>query len=175
MAAGPAGAHAARGASMSLVPPKYSIDTSALIRAHNEDYLPDVFPGVWAFLEALAGRCVLAASEEVLHELEAKDDELHTWARQNRGMFLPTSQQIQREVRSLLAQFPKLAEPEGDKASADPFVIALAHLNRCSVVSAERSRSGSTVPRKIPEVCRELAIEHLSVARMLRAEGAQFR
>jgi hypothetical protein len=56
---------------------KYSIDTSAILEAWRRRYPPDVFPAVWQRLEQMIERGDLGASEEVLLELEKRDDEVH--------------------------------------------------------------------------------------------------
>src|SRR3972149_394297 len=52
----------------------YSIDTSALLDAWVRWYPPDLFPKLWQNIEALVIEQRLLATEEVLIELEKKDD-----------------------------------------------------------------------------------------------------
>lgn len=47
----------------------YVFDTSALVGAWVRTYPPDVFPGLWEDLDALARQGGLLAPEEVLGEL----------------------------------------------------------------------------------------------------------
>jgi hypothetical protein len=67
----------------------YSFDTSSILHAWRRAYPPEVFPAIWQRLDGLIQQGQLIASEEVLVELEQKDDEVHGWARQRRAMFVP--------------------------------------------------------------------------------------
>ena len=55
---------------------RYSIDTSAILEAWRRQYPPDVIPALWDGLDSLIRSGDLRATEEVLHELERKDDEV---------------------------------------------------------------------------------------------------
>ncbi len=152
---------------------KYSIDTSALIGAYREHYPPDVFPPVWAFMAQLVEQDVLGASEEVLHELEVKDDELLEWARSQRSMFRATTQSVQLEVQSILGAYPRLVDADSTPPAADPFVIALARIEGCSVVTPERHTRNPQRPH-IPDVCDGVGIRCLPLVAMFREEGKTF-
>jgi hypothetical protein len=56
---------------------KYSIDTSAILDAWTRYYPPDVMPGLWKQLEELVDNGQLLATEEVLYELEKKEDNVY--------------------------------------------------------------------------------------------------
>ena len=55
---------------------RYSIDTSAILDGWRRYYPPDTFPGLWDKLDSLIEEGHLAATEEVLIELEKKDDDV---------------------------------------------------------------------------------------------------
>ena len=61
--------------------PLYSIDTSAILDAWIRWYPPDLFPRLWENIELLIKEKRLIASEEVLVELEKKDDAVFKWAK----------------------------------------------------------------------------------------------
>ncbi len=153
---------------------KYSIDTSPLIDAYRVNHPPDVFPPVWDFLAELAGEGVLGASEEVLHELKARDDELLGWARANHCMFHPTDDAVQCEVARILEMHAGLVHHESERQQADPFVIALAVVEGCSVVTSELPTRNLARPR-IPDVCSDLGLRCLSLVEMFRDQGKVFR
>ena len=56
---------------------KYSIDTSSILDGWIRYYPPDVFPLVWTKIEELIEKEILVATEEVLFELEKKDDKAY--------------------------------------------------------------------------------------------------
>ena len=55
---------------------KYSADTSTFIQPWRKYYPIDVFPSFWDMMDSLIGRGDLVAIDEVLVELEKKDDEV---------------------------------------------------------------------------------------------------
>jgi len=64
---------------------KYSIDTSAVIRQGD-----------------------LRASEEVLRELEKRDDDVYAWARDQEGFIVPLDDAVQDAVSEILGEYQKL-------------------------------------------------------------------
>jgi hypothetical protein len=84
---------------------KYSIDTSAILDAWRRRYPPDVFPAVWERFDEAIDAGDLGASEEVLLEIEKRDDEVHAWAKARKAkMFVPIDEEQQQRVRSILAK-----------------------------------------------------------------------
>ncbi len=57
---------------------------------------------------------------------------------------------------------------------ADPFVIAVAQVHRCTVVSGE-ILSNSQTKIKIPNVCSDLGIRHINFLQLIREQGWIFR
>ncbi len=153
---------------------KYSIDTSAIVETWVRDYPPDVFPNVWAKLEDLIDNGVLAATEEVLVELEKQHDKVYEWACHHRGMFVPTDAKIQKAVRNILRDHKRLVDTRRNRSGADPFVIALASVEGLAVVTAENMSNSPQRP-KIPDVCNALGITWLNIVELFREQGWSFR
>jgi len=135
----------------------YSIDTSALIHAWKFPYKPAIFPCFWEEMEKLIQVGKLAAVDEVKEEILAVDDDLCRWIKQRDGLFVPRERALQEKLNIIQARFPKIIDPNDPKPQADVFVIALAMLNDCKVVSQEKG--GSEENPKIPFVCRHYDIE----------------
>lgn len=152
---------------------KYSVDTSALLDGWVRYYPPDVFPGVWGRLEELVRRGHLRATEEVLVELEKKQDEVFAWARRQSEMFIAIDEPIQPHVRVILRDFPKLLDTRTNRSGCDPFVIALARQNGWTVVTGER-RTGRPDRPNIPDVCEALGLPCFSLLELIRREGWTF-
>lgn len=152
---------------------KYSTDTSAILDGWRRYYPPDIFPAWWDRLhEAIAdGR--LRATEEVLIELERKDDEVHAWAKRHSDLFVAIDEPIQNAVSNILLNHEKLLDTRSNRSSADPFVIALAQINGCTVVTGERA-TGSIDRPNIPDVCVALGIPVMTMLGVARAEGWRF-
>jgi len=116
----------------------------------------------------------LQATEEVLQELERKDDRVCEWARRQTGFFVPLDGAIQPLVSAILTSFEKLVDTRVSRSGGDPFVIALAQLNGCAVVTAE-ARTGSPARPNIPDVCEALGIRCTSLLGLIREEGWVFQ
>ena len=102
----------------------YSIDTSALLDAWVRWYPPDLFPKLWENIETLISEQRIFATEEVLVELEKKDDDIFKWAKKQK-MFYPLTTEIQTFVSQILTKYPRLVDSRRERSQADPFVIEL--------------------------------------------------
>jgi hypothetical protein len=135
---------------------------------------PSSFPGLWIRIEELIQQGDLRATEEVLHELEKRDDEVLEWAKAQDGFFVLIDQPIQTEVASVLSGFPQLIDTRQNRSAADPFVIALAKVEGCAVVTGE-GPTGSDKRPHIPDVCRAMGIKTLRLLDLIVEEGWTFR
>lgn len=152
---------------------KYCVDTSSLLQLQRV-YPQDVFPRLWEHVAALAADGRLISSEEVLLELKRKEgDVVSQWAQQHATIFLPPVEQIQNHVTQIMQQFPRLVDARAGKSFADPFVVATAVLQGCTVVT-EEAPTGSTDRPKIPDVCRALKLQCIRLIQMIQQEKWQF-
>jgi hypothetical protein len=153
---------------------KYSIDTSALLDGWVRYYPPDAFPGLWVRIEKLIEDGDLRATEEVLHELEVKDDDVYAWAKERKdGLSVPIDDRIQPAVAAILEDFEKLLDTRKNRSAADPFVIALAQIEGCMVVTGEGTTGNLNRPN-IPDVCSGLGVPCISLLQLIRREGWRF-
>ncbi len=150
----------------------YSIDTSALIDGRRRYYPPDVFPTVWQRIDQLITRGEVIGTEEVFVELKKQDDEVYEWAEQRRTIFVPVDESIQHAVIAILQQYPRLVDTRRNRSNADPFVIALAQIRGCTVVTGEKP-TGKLEKPNIPDVCSALAIDCLDLLGVFRQQGWQ--
>lgn len=151
----------------------YSIDTSALLDAAVRWYPQNVFPSVWEYLDGMIAEGSLSAVEEVLRELQRRDDAIHEWVKIRKSKLLVMLEDdIQIAVIDVLSEFPKLVDQRPSKNLADPFVIALAKARKLVVVSGEQ---GGTRDRpKIPNVCNHFGIRCLTLPQMFQELRAGF-
>ena len=112
----------------------------------------------------------IIASEEVLEELRRKDDEVYRWARERSRMFIPLYPDIQQSVINILTNYPRLIDNRRNRSGADPFVIALAQIENCAVVTYETLSHSSNRPR-IPDVCKSIGIRCISMTELFREQG----
>lgn len=153
---------------------RYSVDTSALLDGWRRYYPPDVMPGLWSRLDDLIADGSLRATEEVLIELERKDDDVHEWAKQRTALFVALDDRIQIAVTEILSVHEKLLDTRSGRSAADPFVVALAQIEECTVVTGERRRTKSADRPNIPDVCDALDIQCITLLDLMRAEGWKF-
>ena len=152
----------------------YSCDTSAFLDAWVRHYPPDTFPGVWEQIGKLVVRGRILFIDEVVTELGRKDDGAEEWVLSRPESIIAIDGRIQDAVTDLLRDHQRMLDTRRNKSGADPFVIALAQVRQCSVLSGERS-TGSLRRPKIPDVCAAVGINCVSLLDMFRAEGLQFR
>lgn len=147
---------------------RYSIDTSSLIAGFRDRLPYEVFPTFWTRdLPRLVASGELRATEEVLVELRVQDDELLAFVGDLVDLFVEIDEPIQREVRIVLRQHPRLLH--AGRSGADPFVIALAKINNCAVV-CEEGRGKRAIPR-IPDVSEALGIRCINLIGLVREQG----
>jgi len=153
---------------------KYSIDTSAILEAWRRRYPPDVFPAVWQRLEQMIERGDLGASEEVLLELEKRDDEVHVWAKERKAkLFVPIDEEQQGHVSVILQKHERLVDTRTNRSAADPFVIAVAIAQGCAVVTAEAATRKPEKPN-IPDVCLAMGVRSINLIEFFREQGWRF-
>lgn len=151
----------------------YVIDTSAVLDAWVRYYPRDVFPTLYEQLEALALVGELRCPDEVLRELERSDDGAFEWVDGIEGLALPLSQEVQQATREILTRFPKMVDTRPNRGRADPFVIALARVERAVVVTAETAPGNENRP-SIPFVCRHYGVTFINLLRLIRDQGWRF-
>lgn len=136
-------------------------------------YPPDLFPTVWTRLESLITQGHLISSEEVLRELERKEDALFAWANAHKAMFLPLSEDVQAATNTILAQFRTLVDGRTGKSFADPFIIATAQVTGTVVVTGEQPTGRPDRP-KIPDVCAHFGIPWINTVELFKREKWRF-
>lgn len=154
------------------MPPPYVVDASAWIdigRFHPRD----IFVTLWHRLDSLIAAGDLISPEDVLRELERGADDLAEYLETKAGLFLPLDEAQQTAVAEVLAACPTLANAEGERNRADPFVVALARIRGGSVVSQERTRGGASGRYSIPDACAHFTIPCLRWLDFLREVGWQ--
>jgi hypothetical protein len=151
----------------------YVFDTSALIGAWVRSYPPDAFPRLWSEMDALAAANRLLVPEEVYEELKAQDDDLFKWVKDRKDdVVQATSRAMMLEARAVLADHPHLTKTGTGRGRADPFVIALAALQGCPVVTQEQG--GTAAKPRIPYVCADRAVACVAFLDVIRTEGWRF-
>lgn len=153
----------------------YCLDSSSLIDASTRNYPIDRFPTFWRNLDKLIADGRAASPDEVLREIEKKDDALHGWCKTKNGLFIPLEEDVQAAVSEILAEFPRLVDDRPSKGQADPFVIAVARKRGLIVVTQEdRNRGKNSKKAKIPDVCDHFGVAHIRLLELIRRENWTF-
>lgn len=149
----------------------YSIDTSALLDGWIRYYPPDVFGTVWSRLAGLGRAGTAVITEEVIVELEKKDDDVYKWAKAELTC-IPLDSAIQVVVADILNNHPRLVDARKHRSKADPFVIALAKIKGFAGVTGEKPTGNLQKPH-IPDVCGAMNIPRMNLLGLFRAQGWQ--
>ncbi len=155
----------------------YCIDTSAVIDLWRRLYPRDVFPSLWENIEKLIQEEVIIAPKEVLKELEKEEDELYKWAKKYKDMFMNLDEGQIDKVKDIQGKFPKLVDVSKTIPEADPFVIALALVNKITVISMEKSsniRLNKNAKPKLPDVCIEYKVKCIQLLEFFREQNWNF-
>jgi hypothetical protein len=152
--------------------PPYVIDTSIWIRIWR-NYPPDIFVNFWQQLDASVAAVQVRSPEEVLHELERGTDEIAEFLSQRDGLFAPLDEALIAAVTEVQAECDDLADQEGERNRADPFVVALGKALNGTVVTDEQPRRDRNARRKIPDACDHLHVPWRNWFDFLREVGWQ--
>ena len=149
----------------------YSLDTSALIQPWNTYYSMELCPGYWDVLDGLARKGVVFCTRDVRREIEKQDDRLFAWVKARPFLFREATEEVQRNLRRILASHPELVDSKRDRSMADPWVIAHAMAEKAIVVTKE-----GFAPRKvkIPDVCRAVGVVCIDDFEFLHRIGLRF-
>ncbi|MEW6093878.1 MAG: DUF4411 family protein [Chloroflexota bacterium] len=151
----------------------YCFDTSAFIESWWRLYRPSSFPTFWAKMEGAVEGGEIIAPMFVLEELERKEgDQLYVWAKNQMSMFHPLDAELQLAQKNIVNKYPRLISEAKNRSLCDPWVIALAQIRSCTVIS-EENRGGNRTP-KIPDVCEDLKIKCMKIADFIEELGWKF-
>ncbi|SEF14734.1 DUF4411 family protein [Jiangella alba] len=153
----------------------YSLDTSGLVDGIERYYPPANFPGLWEQVDALIAEGRLLMSEEAWNEAISTDAPVKEWCSDSsaaRASCVKTTDAAIAAISgAIVQQFPSWVT-QGRKNAADPFVIAVAEVHRCMVISGEKN-GGPGTP-KIPYVCTQRSVKHGRFIDIIKNEGWSF-
>lgn len=156
----------------------YSIDTNVFMDWWERRYPPDVFPSVQKAIEDLVSAGKLFAPERVREEINSVGSSaLKQWIKNNKNIFVPHGTQLQTEANQIIFDYPDLVDTTTIHDEADRWVIALAKIKKCKVVTHETSvRSKKKPDRKLymPDVCSAMKVPCIEFLDLLRQEKLSF-
>lgn len=154
-------------------PSIYSVDTNVLIDWQFRYYPTDVFHSLLGKVDHLIKEKRFFAPSIVKEEITASGTEdLVAWAKERPALFIPLKEVVT-EAQSIQSRFPGLRDLKAEHEEADAYVIALAKLRDCIVVTQETPAEQKRNPKRshyIPDVCRELGIPCFNFLGLMRRE-----
>jgi len=150
----------------------YSLDSDAIIHAWRS-YPIKNFPKIWLWIETLGKEGKIGISEIVFKELLRGGDECYTWFNNRKEMFIcQNDPEIQEEIKRLVNTYVNFGLITG-KNEGDPYVVAVAKVNSCTVVTNESMSNNLNGP-KVPDVCRAEGIPCVKFIRIIQNEAVVF-
>ena len=154
----------------------YSFDTSSLIMASGVLYPMENFPSLWAKIEELIRSDRLKMSELAFDEA-MRGKVLRDWcSEKDLEPFLLSKAEdaIENEFQIIQSEYSELVNVERGTSLADPWVIALARQYQHGIVVTEERPAGNLEHPKIPDVCKDLDLEWLTIAGLVKRENWVF-
>jgi Domain of unknown function (DUF4411) len=153
----------------------YIVDTSAFVDWWVRYYPPEILPSLKVRIEDLIAKGKFKSSISVLDELEKQDDALVKWARQLKpNIFVEDNESVQKFAIEMNDKYSFPNHKTKGISGADAFVVAQARASQMKaiVVSGEREKTAQNP--KIPFVCIDNGIEHLTFTELIIKEGWKF-
>lgn len=159
----------------------YLLDANTFIEAKNTYYHMAICPGYWRWVEAQSLVGDVASVESVRDELLQGNDELEAWAKANKEVFLPVSddptQQAFVQVAAFAEGAAKAMKPgvlNEFLAGADPWLIAKAISTGGVVVTHEKRDPNIKRKLLIPNVCDHFDVRCINTFDLLLKLKAEF-
>ncbi len=154
---------------------KYCFDTDTLASSWRLYYHPDTFGPLWEKLGELVSDRTILIPDEVKKEIGAGNDALVSWLKKYNGNGTPVSEEQVKIVTEIVNKYPLVSQYKKPRPNhADPFVVAVAKINNCTVVTYE-SRNGSPTHPAVPDLCKEYGVDCCSVSEFFKKENWRFR
>ncbi len=158
----------------------YVLDADVFIRAKREYYAFDLAPQFWEELARRAANGQVLSVDKVAGELSRFEDELSRWAANDFSEAFATTDDdsVLEWYRQLMAwaqahgQYRDAAKREfanGD--NADPWIVAYAKAEGCTVVTNEKARPESKKRIPIPNACNAFNVPYCTLFVMMREIG----
>jgi len=153
---------------------KYCFDTDALVSSWRMHYRPGVFKELWDQLGRKIEDGSIIIPNEVRKEIGAGTDELASWLKKYQSFIIPISAEQIEIVKEIVNKYPKVSQYKKPRPNhADPFVVAVAKIHSCTVVTYEIRNSSRDNPA-VPDLCREYGVDCCSMVDLFEREGWQF-
>lgn len=154
----------------------YVLDSNIFIESRKKGFGIEETPEFWSWLLKLCAIGRITIPQEVFKEVAAGNDDLAEWFRMHEESLNITSNAASimhmGSVMNAYSDGVAMHASSLEMLRADPFVVASACLRMGVVVSDEQyepheNKSTRRKPRKIPNVCRDLGLTCVTLAKFL--------
>ena len=153
-------------------PYKYLIDSSSILAQKPTDILPrKVHKSLWKKIDNCIEEKTIITCSEIEEEVK-NDNVVGNWLGSKQCLILPIDDDVQRNVRRIVTDHPKMINFSGDcgSSSGDAFLIATAMKYKLTIITEENKDKQN----KIPSICRSYGIPTLSITELCVSEGWEF-
>jgi len=152
---------------------KYIFDASPLIDLFKH-YYPERFPSLWKDFNTMVKDGQLMSVREVSKELEARDDDLTKWTKQNPDLFTQSHVNELKIVANIFTNkhfqlIVRNKEILSGKPVADPFIVARAKYLDAYVVTNEKYTDDNAA--KLPNLCNSLDVKYINLKQFMELEN----
>jgi hypothetical protein len=152
----------------------YSVDTNIFLDWWVRRYPDDVFPSIRTRIESLIAAGKWIAVERVADEIQhVGPPALKAWAKTFKGQFRAHDSALLAEAVAISRAFPGMIDPSATHDEADRYVIAMAKVNKWTVVTHETPASAKKHPQRshyVPDICSALKIPCIDLLDLMRRE-----
>lgn len=153
---------------------KYCFDTDALVSSWRIHYRHKSFEELWEHLGNLMKTGSIIICEEVQKEVGVGKDDLVLWLKQHKACVKPLTKEQLAIATEIVNRYPLVSQYHKPRPNhADPFVVALAKIEKCTVVTYE-ARNGSKDHPKVPDLCKEYGVDSCTMSAFFEKEGIVF-
>ena len=157
---------------------KYCLDANFFVQGWNKYYSPDFCSGYWDIIDNLGKNGIVFIPQEVMSELQKKDDNLKKWLKDKKHLEHKIDLNVQNCLKELYIAEPShklLTNSEKNRSMADPWVIAHAMAQNAIVVTKEvKDTNPNSKKIKIPNVCENMNIECIDDFEFIRRMKLNF-
>lgn len=154
------------------LPYKYLIDSSSILAQKSKDTHPrQVYISLWKNIEKCIEDKIIVTCSEIEEEVK-NDDVVGKWLRSKKCVILPIDNEVQRNVRRIVTEHPKMISFSGPKGSSsgDAFLIATAMKYKLTIITEENKDKQN----KIPNICKSYEIPTKNITELCISEGWEF-
>ena len=161
----------------------FLVDTNFFIQAHRAIYPLDVAKSFWIKVRELADNQHIISIDKVKTEIYRNEDDLKQWCVDNlHADFFKNTNSVIGEYGSVAAWASSMShhyKPAAlneflDADEADAWLISYALNQNIPLITYEKSEPNSKKKIKIPDVCNNFGVSHMSTMDMFRRLGESF-